>query len=47
MQVLKTYNLKYNLFKFKEISQIPTSKLLSLNIVDEHGSNLDLNKISG
>jgi hypothetical protein len=46
LQKLVTYNLSRNLFELKQISQVPTSKLLSFNLVDEHGSNFVLNNIS-
>jgi hypothetical protein len=46
LQKLVTYNLSCNLFELRQNSQVPTSKLLSFNLVDEQGSNFDLNKIS-
>lgn len=46
LQKLVIYNLNCNLFEFKQISQVPTSKLLSFNLVDEQGLDFDLNKIS-
>jgi hypothetical protein len=46
LQKLVTYNLSCNLFELRQISQVPISKLLSFNLVDEQGSDFDLNKIS-